>query len=121
MKVYKHRIFANWAKSETIDNKALKKAIDEIEQGLFEANLGGNLYKKRIARKGQGKRGGYRSIIAFKQDDKAIFMLGFAKSDLGNITDQQLAFLKKLSHYYLTASAVLINQAIVEKDLTEVI
>ncbi|HEX4045911.1 MAG TPA: type II toxin-antitoxin system RelE/ParE family toxin [Gammaproteobacteria bacterium] len=35
------------------------EAIQQINTGLFEANLGGWLYKKRIARKGQGKRSSY--------------------------------------------------------------
>ncbi len=120
MKVYKHRIFANWAKNETIDNEALKKAIDEIEQGLFEANLGGNLYKKRIARKGQGKSGGYRSIIAFKQDDKAIFLMGFAKSERENLNDKELVAFKKLSHDYLLLSKQQINEYIKVGKLIEV-
>ena len=100
MKIYKHRIFAKWAKAEKIDSLTLKKAISEIEQGLFDANLGGNLYKKRIARKGQGKSGGYRSIVAFKKDDKAVFIIGFAKSERENLTDKELEALKKLGNDY---------------------
>ncbi len=46
MIVFKNKYFHLWAKAEGLTNKILKKAIDEIELGLFDANLGGGLYKK---------------------------------------------------------------------------
>jgi hypothetical protein len=55
MRIFKYRAFRQWAKAEGLSDSALKNAIKEIELGLFEANLGGGLYKKRVARKGQGK------------------------------------------------------------------
>jgi len=33
MRIFKHRSFHLWAKSEGLTNKALKDAIDEIERG----------------------------------------------------------------------------------------
>lgn len=72
MRIFKHKIFAKWAKDEGIDNSILREAILEVNAGLFEVNLGAGLYKKRVARLGQGKRSGYRTLIAFKQDDKAV-------------------------------------------------
>ena len=74
MGVLKYIDFHNWAQDEKLRNESLKRAVHEMEQGLFEANLGGHLYKKRIARKGQGKSGGYRTLLALKNNDRAIFI-----------------------------------------------
>lgn len=101
MRIFKYRIFAQWAKKEGISNNALKQAIDDIERGLFDANLGNGLYKQRVARKGQGKRGSYRTILAFKENDRSFFMYGYAKSNRTNISDKEKAVYKKLSAYFL--------------------
>ena len=120
MKIYKHRIFENWATSEGICDATLREAVFQINAGLFEANLGAGLYKKRIARPGQGKRDGYRTLVAFKQDDRAVFLFGFAKNDKENIEEQQLSSLKRLAKDYLSASMIMINKAIKEGRLIEV-
>lgn len=120
MKVYKNRLFTKWAKTENINDKALKTAIEEIEQGLFDAKLGGNIYKKRVPRKGEGKRGGYRTFLAFKSGDKAIFIFGFAKNERENITGKEEEGLKELCRYYFLLSDVKISEAVKEGELTEV-
>src|SRR3989338_4597375 len=51
----------------------LINAIDEITRGLFDANLGGHIYKKRISIGSKGKRGGARTIIAYKAHNKSLF------------------------------------------------
>ena len=66
MKIYKHRYFYRWAKCEQLADKLLSNAVREIGKGLHEGDLGGCLYKKRIAMPGQGKRGSYRTLLAFK-------------------------------------------------------
>ncbi len=109
MQIFKHKHFNHWAKFEGITDEILKQAIVELEQGLFEANLGGGLYKKRIARKGQGKRVGYRTLIAFRQKNKAIFVYGFAKKEKDNIKPNEKETYKRLAQYYL---------GITEKELT---
>jgi len=86
---------------ERISDNALKKAIDEMGNGLFEANLGSGLYKKRIARKGQGKRSSYRTILAFKEKDRSFFMYGYAKNDRDNISNKEELVYKKLAGYFL--------------------
>jgi hypothetical protein len=64
----------------------LCRAVAEMSQGLVDANLGGALFKKRLPRIGQGKRGGFRTIVAKPSSDTWLFLYGFAKSDLGNIS-----------------------------------
>jgi hypothetical protein len=120
MRILKHRVFHKWARSEKLTDSSLKDAIREIEKELFEANLGGGLYKKRVARKGQGKRGGYRTIIAFKEDSRVVFMYGFAKSDCDNMSDKEEIVYKKLAKYYLEISDSYVNVLIKNGELFEV-
>jgi hypothetical protein len=121
MKVYKYRAFSKWAKNENLDELLLKEAINEIEQGLFDANLGGNLYKKRIRRTGRGKSGGYRTFIAFKQGDKAIFLFGFAKNVQENITGKELEVLQNLGRNYFLLPMNKIHEAVKIGELIEVL
>jgi hypothetical protein len=121
MRILKYRTFNEWAKSEKLSNSSLKNAIDEIEQGLFDANLGGCLYKKRIAKKGQGKRSGYRTIIAFKQDNRAVFIYGFAKNERENITTKEEFTFKELAQYLLEITDSKVNTLIKNGKLFEVI
>ena len=72
----------------------LREAVLRAESGLVDADLGGNVIKQRVARAGQGKSGGYRSLILFRQGDRAIFAFGFAKSAQANISKADLALLR---------------------------
>ena len=120
MRIFKYRTFCQWAKKEGVSDSALKKAVDEIENGLFDAKLGNGLYKKRVARTGQGKRGGYRTILAFKEKERSIFMYGYAKNDRDNISDKEEAVYKKLATYYLEISNKQLGALIHAGELTEV-
>jgi hypothetical protein len=75
--------------------------VEQLEKGQFNANLGGGVYKQRIARSGEGKSGGYRSIIFFKKSKLTFFVYGFAKSSQANISKSELADFKKLAGYML--------------------
>lgn len=97
MKVYKTRSFKQWADDESLSDDALKNAIKEMQDGLIDANLGGSVYKKRIATQGRGKSGSVRTLLAFKVNEKAFFAFGFSKSERGNIQDDELKALKKLA------------------------
>jgi hypothetical protein len=58
------------------------------------ADLGGGLIKLRVARPGAGKRGAYRTIIAYRKAQRAFFLHGFPKNDRANIRPDELADLK---------------------------
>ena len=68
----------------------LSQAVREIREGLYEADLGGNLVKKRIARPGQGKSGGFRTIVATRDGERCFFVYGFAKNDQDNMDDEDV-------------------------------
>lgn len=104
MRIYKHKPFHLWAKHEGISDVTLKNAVNEIVNNLFDADLGGGLYKKRVARSGQGKRGAYRILVALKQGVRCLFVFGFAKNERANIGILEKEIFKRLAKEYLNAS-----------------
>ena len=95
MEILKRKDFARWQASEKLPNEVLCKAVQEMERGLIDADLGGHLYKKRIARPGAGKSGGYRTLLSARVGRRYVFLHGFPKSDKANITRDE----KKALHY----------------------
>ena len=89
--------FHRWARQEGVSDGALCKAAEEIEDDLVDARLGGFLIKKRVARTGEGKRGGYRVIVAHKHASRPVFLHGFAKNETANVRGNELAALRRLA------------------------
>jgi len=119
-RVFFTRTFGSFKKKNRISNQKLCDAVAELDDGLYEANLGGSLYKKRIARDGKGKSGGFRSVIAFKSTDKAIFVYGFTKNERANIDKSELAAFKKLAKELLGLKPAGIQKALNARILEEV-
>ena len=93
---------------------------DFLERGLIDADLGGGLIKKRLAREGEGKRGGYRALIAYQRGKRIIFLYGFPKSGMDNISDADLLALRKLTKVYSALSEDEFRDAIGSRVLLEV-
>lgn len=120
MRIVKNIWFERFARKERITDAMLRKAIQAAEQGLIDADLGGGVIKQRIARPGQGKSGGYRSIILFKSGDRALFVYGFAKSDQDNIFAREILAFRTLATHFLAMSDAQLMQAIESNDWQEV-
>ena len=120
MRIFKSKWFRKWAEKEGLTDKALIEAITEMENGLNDGDLGGHVYKKRAAIQGQGKRGGLRTIVAFKVDDKSFFMFGFAKNQQDNIDKKELKALKLMAKDLLSYSERQLKKAIRVSELIEV-
>jgi len=90
VRILKNIWFERFARKERITDAMLREAIAAAERGLIDADLGGGVIKQRIARPGQGKSGGYRSIILFKSGDRALFVYGFAKNHQENISPREV-------------------------------
>jgi len=120
MRILKNKPFSQWAKKLKITDKILVAAITEMANGLYEANLGGHIYKKRLPLGHKGKSGGARTIVAFKVNDKAIFIYGFSKGDKSNITKKEEESLKALAKIYFGYDENQINKAIKARVLIEV-
>jgi hypothetical protein len=102
VRIFKNKWFARLAAAEDIDDRALRRAIEDAEKGLVDADLGGGVIKQRIARQGQGAAGGYRSVILYRKGLKAFFVFGFAKGRMDNIGKGELRGFKKLAKVMLT-------------------
>ena len=84
-----------WMRKTELTDKALVMAVEEMEQGLVDVDLGGNIYKKRVPLPHRGKRGSARTLVATRMQNHLFFMFGFEKTEKDNIDDDELAFLKK--------------------------
>jgi hypothetical protein len=118
--IYKNTWFQRFARREKITDQMLVDAITRAEDDLIDADLGGNIIKQRIARKGQGKSSGYRTIVIFKQDDKAFFVYGFAKSERENLKENELKYYKESAEIYLSMSNEQIDKLLKTSELTEI-
>ncbi|NOT96633.1 MAG: type II toxin-antitoxin system RelE/ParE family toxin [Nitrospira sp.] len=120
MAVYKTRWFDHWARKEGLTTSSLCAAVREMAAGLFDADLGGGLLKKRIARPGQGKRGGFRTLVATNKGTRWVFVYGFPKNERSNIDKDEEAALKKLAAHLLALTAQTLGQAQDAGELMEV-
>ena len=120
MRILLVKSFRRFQRREGITDKALAEAIARAEKGLIDASLGGGLIKQRVARPGKGKSGGYRTIIAYREASRAVFLLGFAKSEQDNIDDDELADLKKVGAAALANTDAAIDSAVEAQTLWEI-
>jgi hypothetical protein len=120
MKVFKNAWFARFARKQGIADQALLEAIKRVERGQVDADLGGGVIKQRLARPGQGKSGGFRTIILYCMAERAFFVYGFAKSDRDNIDADEAAMFKKAAGYVLGLSEAHLAELIGKGQFTEV-
>lgn len=83
--VYLVEGFRRWMRKQPLRELDLCRAVAEMSRGLIDADLGSGLVKKRIARSGAGKRGGYRVLVANREGGPWFFIEGYAKNQLDNV------------------------------------
>lgn len=120
LRIFKIKAFNCWTIKTQLHDKILQQAATEIALGQYEASLGGYLYKKRIALGNKGKSGGARVILAFKREDRAIFIYGFSKNQKANITIEEAAALKTLAKTYFMYTEEEIERLLKIKEFIEV-
>jgi len=121
VRIFKTRAFGRFARKERLADATLCEAIKRAERGLLDADLGGQVIKQRVARPGQGRSGGYRTLIAYRSKTRAVFMFGFAKNDQDNVSDDELAELKKAAALMLGWSAKEVEALVEGGKWTEVV
>ena len=120
MAIYKTRWFDRWSRKQGLTTSGLCAAVREMAKGLFDADLGAGLFKKRIAKDGQGKSGGFRTLIATNKGSRWIFVFGFQKNVRSNIDKDEEEALKRLTAHLLSLSADAIDRARRAGELMEV-
>ncbi len=120
MRIFKTRAFGRFARKERVEDRALCEAIERAERGNVDADLGGGIVKQRVARPGQGRSGGYRTLIAYRSETRAVFLFGFAKNDLDNIGERDLRDLREAAHAYMQLSEAGIARTVAARKLKEV-
>lgn len=120
MRVFKNKPFARFARKARIADAVLCAAVADAARGLIDADLGGGVVKQRIARRGGGKSGGFRTIILFRIGERAFFVHGFAKNERDNIRDDELAAFRMLAAEMLAYDDAALARAIGNGTLTEV-
>ncbi len=78
------------------------------------------MIKQRLARQGQGKSGGYRSLVLFKSGSRAIFAFGFAKSARPNISAADEQDLKSAADIMLALSETDMDHLVRKNEMVEV-
>ncbi|WP_271271263.1 type II toxin-antitoxin system RelE/ParE family toxin [Aliamphritea hakodatensis] len=111
MRIFKTKEFNRLARKERLSDDQLCLAVREMEAGLIDADLGSNLYKKRIAQGHRGKRGSFRTLLAYKEGNKIFFLYCFTKSERENITPGEKLGLKLMSKVLLNYSDTQLEEA----------
>jgi hypothetical protein len=117
---FKDKEFAKKAAKSRITDETLNRAIDEADQGIVSAYLGGQVVKLRIARPGEGRRGGFRTIVAFRRHDRAFFIHLFAKNTVENIDENDLSNLKSYAELLFDLTEEQLDAAIKVGALVEI-
>lgn len=120
MNVFKNAWFGRFARKEKITADALWDAVERAENGQIDADLGGGIIKQRIARPGESKSKGYRSIILFRKGELSFFVYGFSKSELGNIRADEEAQFKKMAKHVLSLTDAQLSELVANGQFEEV-
>ncbi|MGB9456664.1 MAG: type II toxin-antitoxin system RelE/ParE family toxin [Bryobacteraceae bacterium] len=112
--------FQRFAGKEAISDATLREAVARAEKGQIDADLGGGVIKQRIARPGQGRSKGYRTIILFRRGARAFFVYGFAKSGRANIDDDEEEQFKEAAKHVLALSEKQLAELLRRGDFIEV-
>lgn len=119
-RIFRTRTFTRAMKKSGLTDEALVSAVEEIENGLIDADLGGNLFKKRVAVQGRGKRGGIRTLVATQLESHWFFLFGFQKNERSNITNAELRVLQEIAKDLLDLTDEQLRKATLRGELEEV-
>ena len=110
---------------ERLPDAVLCKPAREVVAGTFgagEADLGAGLFKKRLARPGRGKSGGYRAIVAYwaPRADRVLVAYAFAKNAASTLTPQGHDALGKVAAAFVAADDEQLAGLLAARDVSEV-
>jgi hypothetical protein len=125
VRIFTSRWFQRFARKEGITDAALREAVARAEKGQMDADLGGEVIKQRMARPGQARSKGYRTIILFRrgallETGKAFFVYGFSKSQRANIDADEEKQFKEAAKYILALTDRQLSELVKKGDFVEV-
>lgn len=120
LRIFKNKEFSKFARKEKISDEKLIEAVRNADAGLVDANYGGGVIKQRIARPGEGKSGGYRSIVLYRKGEKAFFVYGFSKNEQDSITKAEERDFKKLAKIMLALTDEQLDSLLKKEIIEEV-
>ena len=120
MRIFKNTWFNRFADKEEIPDSELKEAVSQLEKGHASIDLGGNVYKIRIARPFEGKSSGFRVIVLFRSEESTFFVYGFSKSEKGNINRKELKAYKEAAKEYFSMTTEQIERRVKHGQLIEI-
>jgi hypothetical protein len=120
MRVFKSTWFTRFAAKEDITDGELIEMVNRLEAGQAEADLGGGVYKVRLARSGEGKSGGYRIIVFFRSEDITFYYYAYPKAARLNISEKQLRSFKKVAKKYLAMTDREQTEAVNAREFVEI-
>lgn len=120
MRIFATKKFYAWAASHDLSDDKLHKAVQEIQEGIVDANLGGSLYKKRVATKGRGKSGSVRTLLAYSAGLRTFFLYAFEKGDKANITQKEKTAMQIVGKDFLEMSDTELGKRIKDKSIKEI-
>lgn len=118
--MFKDAEFSRRARKTRVSDDVLRNAIRDADAGIVAAYLGGELIKLRVARRGGGKSAGFRTIVAYRRDDRAFFIHLFAKNAQANVSDGDLRDLKEYAGILLALTDEQIEAALSRGKLEEI-
>lgn len=119
-RVFKTRHFSRWMRKTDLTDAALCQAVTEMVAGLVDADLGGDVVKKRVALPGRGKRGGARTLVATRKASRWFFVFGFEKNEKSNVTPTELEALQLLAAELLSLTSRQLDEAVDDATLMEI-
>jgi hypothetical protein len=120
VRVFKNTWFTRFAAKEGITDGELLEIVDRLETGQADTDLGGGVYKVRVARSGAGKSGGYRVMVFFRSGERTFYVYGFAKSARANVSEKELLKLKQRAKTLLSKTDEQIKAALKAGILKEI-
>jgi hypothetical protein len=120
LRIFKTKDFSRLARQQRIGDGQLVEAVNRADRGLIDADLGGGLIKQRVPRPGQGRSGGYRVLLAFQFDARAIFLYAFAKSEQENVEPDGLRYWREVAATYLKLDETRLVRLVTQHKLFEV-
>ena len=120
MRVLKTKEFWRFARQEGVTDAAVLEAARRAERGLVDADLGGGLIKQRVPRRGQGRSGGYRMLMAYRVGTLVVFLYAFAKSERDNIEADELAHWRREARAWSTMDDARMKTMIATREIIEV-